>query len=160
MKNKGFTLIELLVVVAIIGVLASVVMSSLSEARDKARYAAMLSEINQIEKMMVAATVNQNQLLWQVTGSTCTDCMNSCRISPDLSACIPRWELSITRIVEAAGEDPSVAEVYFTDPWGNPYLLDENHMAGNCSSDRISSSLGVDHFDLGYSRRLEVLLTC
>lgn len=33
MKNKGFTLIELLIVVAIIGILASVVISSIKKAK-------------------------------------------------------------------------------------------------------------------------------
>jgi len=47
-NNRGFTLIELLVVIAIIGLLASVVLVSLSEVRAKARDARRLSDLNQI----------------------------------------------------------------------------------------------------------------
>jgi len=47
-KNKGFTLIELLVVVAIIGILASVILTSLNSTRAKARDAKRVTELNQI----------------------------------------------------------------------------------------------------------------
>jgi len=52
MKNKkGFTLIELLIVISIIGILASIVLVSLTTARTRARDARVISSLSQIRSM-------------------------------------------------------------------------------------------------------------
>lgn len=49
LKEKGFTLIELLIVIAIIGLLSSVVLASLSSARTKSRDSKRLEDMKQLQ---------------------------------------------------------------------------------------------------------------
>ncbi len=52
LKNKGFTLIELLVVISIISLLSSIVLTTLSNARGKAKDAAIITGVEQLVKLM------------------------------------------------------------------------------------------------------------
>jgi prepilin-type N-terminal cleavage/methylation domain-containing protein len=70
--KKGFTLIELLVVVAIIGILSSVVLASLSSARSKgndAKVKAQLSNIRVAAELYAEGAGNNS---YGTTTTTCT----------------------------------------------------------------------------------------
>lgn len=69
-KRRGFTLIELLVVVAIIGLLSSVVLTSLNVARAKARDARRQSDLHSIQ---VALELYFNTYGYYPTGGAGSD---------------------------------------------------------------------------------------
>jgi prepilin-type N-terminal cleavage/methylation domain-containing protein len=129
--NKGFTLIELLVVISIIGVLASVTLVALNDARISAKYVVAQSNMRQIEKSL--AVTDDLRGLIRITGSGCSGCY--CRTTygaptdlrniPSSSTCFSRWQTAIDRINDNTTYF-SDASGFYRDPWGSPYVLDEN----------------------------------
>ena len=150
LTHAGFTLIELLVVISIIGLIASVVLGSLSDARSAAQYAIVQSDIRLIQNAFMA-TNEPSMPIRLITGSGCSDCGNCRNPGLDLrsldvgDACRERWHRAIDRITAASDLLSDSASLY-RDPWGSPYLLDENEgevAANPCRIDALRSA-GAD----------------
>lgn len=67
-KNKGFTLIELLVVIAIIGLLATLAVVALGNAREKSRDAKRLADIRQITTALALYSTDRADSLYPEGG--------------------------------------------------------------------------------------------
>ena len=156
-KRSGFTLIEMMVVVSIIGLLASVVIGSIGDARLSAQYTVAKADMINISNLIQFAKTNKQSDLRTITGSACTEC--ACRTQPgnllpsaDLSnlsptdACVESYLDVIAVINDNAGGLTSINNPPF-DPWGAPYIINENEnefhggvIQDDCVQDSIASA--------------------
>ena len=74
-KDKGFTLIELLVVIAIIGILASVVIVSLTSARERGRDAKRIRDMQEVRNA-IELYINQTGHAPDFGAPNCSDPMS------------------------------------------------------------------------------------
>jgi len=151
-RQKGFTLIELLVVISIIGVLSTIAMTSLNGARIKAKQARIETNFDNFSKAVIVGEQEQNKTLMQITGSGCTRCSGSCtgrdlRNVSTTDSCYTAWASALSKIEAASsGAISGLLTVMARDPWGSPYILDENEGESSSSPCRLDafSSAGPD----------------
>jgi len=127
--QKGFTLIELLVVIAIIGILSSVVLASLSTARNKANAVALVASLKSMQPG-VAICNNDGVALVTTYSAGAAICTGSSTQLPPLTS------LKATGLTLAAGTGSTASSnVWNITPAGHPvtacnalFVLTENSL--------------------------------
>ena len=110
--RRGFTLIELLVVIAIIGLLASIVIASLSSVQSKARDAKRIEDVDQVRKALTiySSDFGSYPIAAATTTLTSTSTVGSTIISSGAMSTMPK--------------DPSIYQYsYVSDASGSTYNI-------------------------------------
>jgi prepilin-type N-terminal cleavage/methylation domain-containing protein len=121
-RTDGFTIIEVLVVLAIAGLIMFTMFLAVPHLKQQQKKTQARNGVNTIVTAAGVAQQYFGKPLRLITGNGCSNC--ACR-PPALmtdAACVNNWKTAVDNI-SLAGLDISDL---ITDPWGNPYSLDEN----------------------------------
>jgi hypothetical protein len=104
--------------------------------RDFAAMVALLHErteaqnaLEALAELALAAKKATGAPLLAATGENCTSCGcqdRDLRVVPEGDVCRRKWRAALTRLGAAASASPATLERLARDPWGSPYLLNEN----------------------------------
>lgn len=147
--SSGFTIVELLIVIVIIAILAAITVVAYNGVQDRAKTSKRDSDVSLYIKAILAARINDNKVLKDITGSTWS--AGSCSVSSgntgnveprDLAKthiCWTRYYDNLTKISTAASMN--LDGLRNGDARGNPYILDENE-GETCSQDLVATFAG------------------
>jgi prepilin-type N-terminal cleavage/methylation domain-containing protein len=143
-NEKGFSLIEMMTVVAIMGILTSIALPRINSGADAIKAKQVTTEM-----AAALATIKSRhftgQTLKDITGSACIACEQGRAIGTDPST----WSnIAAADYAWKVMGYPSTPR----DPWGRPYILDENDGEfgpSDCRYDAIYSAGPNGIFDSG-----------
>jgi len=124
-SNKGFTLIELLVVIAIIGILSSIVLASLSSARDKAKIARAQADLSEFQKALALLENDSGETINHLNLSGCPGITDGPNNEFYLDTEDAGLLLNDSSPPYLNWDGPYISAVT-PDPWGNQYIYDED----------------------------------
>lgn len=141
-RYKGFTIVELLVVIVVLGVIATIAAMSYGAIQEKTRQKKIDTDLKTIISAVRTARSNTGKNLKDITGSlyTASPCVakpNGTDLAtlPASDPCISSYKAALDAIAAASG---TTLDDNMRDPWGRPYLIDENEgELGNCYKDTV-----------------------
>jgi len=144
--QHGFTIVELLIVIVIIAILSGLVISTFVGIQDRARTSKIQDDLTTLSKAIEAARVATGKTLAQISwrDATAYGCASEASgtdlaaLNKNTSNCWVFYRSTLNNISTAGG----VNVRNLKDPWGRPYLIDENEgvsAATPCRPDEIAA---------------------